>query len=253
MSTTRRQWDPDALAALEHERELLLRELRELDEQHATAEVDDNGYQALSDELTARAADVLTALDRGRDVKPTRRRSAKSAALMMAGIALAASAAGWLLADQLAPRVAPAPPQASAADGSSRVARLASVVAERPDDVPARLALARMLLQAQDLAAALEQFDAVAELDSSHAEALAYGGWVAVLSGDGAGGLARLDQAVAADPSYPDARALRGLALMRDGDDAAATAELRTYLRLAPDGPLAEQVESVVARLGRAP
>ena len=243
------RWNPDALAALEHQRNTLLRDLRELDEQHATADIDTGRYEALRDELTARAADVLTALDRNRTTRPTRPRQTRTTAMIVVAVALTAIAAGWLLTSQLAPRVAPAPPQAATADGGERIARLAAVVQREPDDVPARLALARLLLQEQDLPAALEQFDAVTDRDPAHAEALTYGGWVAVLTGDTAGGLKRLDRAVAADETYPDAHALRGLALMRSGDDAAAVTELRRYLDLAPSGPLADQVGAVIARL----
>ena len=243
------RWDPDTLAGLEHERDVLLRELRELEAQHGTAEIDDAHYEALRDELTARTAEVLTAISRGRSVKPVHRRRPWEVALTVAGIAVAAALAGWLLTNQLAPRMAPAPPQAASADATTRVARLAAVVQERPDDVTARLALARLLLQDQDLPAALEQFDAVAERDPAHVEALAYGGWIAVLTGDTGGGLDRFDRAVAADADYPDAHALRGLALMRAGDDAGAVTELRQYLALAPTGPLAEQVQTVVTRL----
>lgn len=247
------RWDPDALAALEHERDILLRELRELDEQHAAAEVDASHYAALRDELTARAAEVLELITRGRAVKPARRHRPWVAALAGAGMAVAAATAGLLLTSQLAPRVAPAPPRATTSDATARVARLATVVQDRPEDVPARLALARLLLQQDDLPAALEQFDAVVDLDPAHAEALAYGGWVAVLTGDTGGGLSRLDRAVESDAAYPDARALRGLALLRTGDDAGAAAELRQYLALAPTGPLADQVESVIGRLEAGP
>lgn len=247
------RWDPDALADLEHEREILVRELRELDEQHLANEVDERQYELLRQELQARATDVQTAIRRGIAATPARTHRPRAAALTAAATALVVGIAGWLLTSQLAPRVAPAPPRAAAADTTSRVGRLASVVQERPDDAPARVALARLLLQSQDLPAAREQFDAVTEIDPGHAEALAYGGWVSVLTGDAAGGLDRLDRAVAADPEYPDAHALRGLALMRSGDAEQAVAELRRYLALAPTGPLAEQVSTVIARLGQTP
>ena len=247
------RWDPDALADLEHQREILARELRELDQQHAADEVDRRQYELLRREMQARAADLQTSIRRGVAGKPAGTHRWRAAAVTAAATALTVATAGWLLVSQLAPRVAPAPPRAAAADTTSRVARLASVVQERPDNAPARVALARLLLQSQDLPAALEQFDAVVEIDPGHAEALAYGGWVSVLTGDVTGGLERLDRAVAADPDYADAHALRGLALMRSGDTDGAVDELRRYLTLAPTGPLAEQVSSVITRLGATP
>lgn len=247
------RWDPDALARLEGERDLLLRELRELEAQRTAGELDGPQYDALHDELTSRAADAIALLERGRVLRPARVRRPWRVALTTAVIAVAACAAGLLLADQLAPRVPPAPPAADESDAASRVARLAAVVQERPDDIPARLALARMLVQEQDLEGALTQFDQVAGLDPAHAEALAYGGWLTTLRGDVDGGLQRLDRAVAADPAYPDAHAFRGLTLLRAGDDAGAAEELRRYLQLAPTGPMAADVEAVVERLGGRP
>jgi tetratricopeptide (TPR) repeat protein len=246
-------WDPDALARLEDERDLLLRELRELEDQHVAGELDVRQYDTLHDELTSRAADAIALVERGRVLRPARARRPWLVALTGSSIAIAACVAGLLLADQLAPRVPPAPPAADDADAASRVARLAAVVQERPDDVPARLALARMLLQEQDLEGARTQFDEVVALDPAHAEALAYGGWLATLGGDLEGARQRLDRAVAVDPSYPDAHAFRGLTLLRAGEDAGALEELRRYLELAPSGPLAADVEAVVDRLGAGP
>jgi tetratricopeptide (TPR) repeat protein len=247
------RWDPDALARLEDERDLLLRELREVDAQHAAGELDRPRYEALRDDLTARAADAIARVERGRVARPAPTRRPWARGLAVAGIAVAAAAAGLLLADQLAPRVPPAPPAADEADASARISRLAAVVQERPEDVPARLALARLLIEAQDLEAARGQFDEVVALDPEHAEALAYAGWLTTLGGDVDGGLERLDRAVAADPSYPDARAFRGLTLMRAGEDAAAVDDLRRYLELAPTGPLVADVRAVVERLGGGP
>ena len=252
-SATRPRWDPDDLAQLEHERDILLRDLRELEAQHATGEIDSPQYEALRDELTTRAADTIALAERGKVNRPHRAPRPRSRLLAAAGIVTLAVAAGLLLADQLAPRVRPAPPVAQDADAAARIARLAATVEERPDDIPARLALARLLIQDQDFSAAQRQFDAVVDLDDNHAEALTYAGWLATLTGDTPGGLDRLDRAVAADPAYPDAHALRGLALMRTGDSSGALAELRRYLHLAPNGPLAAQVNTVIARLEGAP
>jgi tetratricopeptide (TPR) repeat protein len=250
VTATRPRWDPDTLARLEHERDLLLRELRELDDQRAAGEIDAARFEAVHGALTARAAATITAVADGRRHRPTRTARPGVAVATAAGLVVAAVAAGLLLADQMAPRVPPAPPVAAdAADGDARVARLAAVVDERPDDVPARAALARLLLQEQDLVAAQEQFEAITELDPDHAEALAYSGWLATLGGDPAQGLDRLDRAIAADPTYPDARAFRGLTLMRSGDEGAAIDELQTYLDLAPDGPLAGEIHAVIERL----
>jgi cytochrome c-type biogenesis protein CcmH/NrfG len=242
-----RRWDPDALATLEHERDLLLRELRDLDGQVAGGEIDPAQRAELADSITARAAEVIVEIEKGRAARPAPPRNGWRAIAFVVGLAAVVGVTSGVLKTELAPRTSP--DGAVEATTEERVARLARVVAERPDDVPARLALARMLLQQQDLPAARVHYDAASARDPSNAEALAYAGWIAVLSGNDQEGRARLDRAVTADPAYPDAHALRGLALMRDGDAATAVEELRRYLELAPRGPLTPQVEAVISRL----
>ena len=244
-----RRWDPDALATLEHERDLLLRELRELEGQLAGREIDPAQRAALNDSLTARAAEVITLIDKGRAARPAPPRRGWRTLAVAAGLAGVVVVTGGVLRTQMAPRTPTDGVPAAEATAEERVARLADVVAERPDDVPARLALARMLLQRRDLPGALVQYDAASAGDPTNAEALAYAGWIAVLTGQDQDGRARLDRAVAADPGYPDAHALRGLALMRAGEAPAAVDELRRYLQLAPGGPLSPQVQAVISRL----
>ena len=48
--------DPDALAALEEERDFLLRSLDDLEREHDAGDVDDHDYETLKDDYTARAA-----------------------------------------------------------------------------------------------------------------------------------------------------------------------------------------------------
>ena len=245
-----RRWDPDALATLEHERDLLLRELRELDAQVDGGEIDPAQRTELNDSLTARAAEVITLIDKGRAARPAPPpRSGWRKLAVAAGVAGVVVVTAGVLWAQLAPRAPFGSVPGAGATTEERVARLAGVVAERPNDVPARLALARMLLQQQDLPGALVHYDATSSVDPQNAEALAYAGWIAVLTGNDQEGPARLDRAVTADPAYPDGHALRGLALMRTGDSAGAADELRRYLELAPGGPLAAQVQAVISRL----
>ncbi|HET7652794.1 MAG TPA: hypothetical protein VFK42_07140 [Acidimicrobiales bacterium] len=255
MTTTAARWDPDRLAALEYERAVLARELREVDDQRARDEIDADQHAALVFDLRMRAAAIQRDIGNGRDRRPARRRrSRRGLVAIVTGLAGTAALLAWMLAGQVAPRVgSTAAPAAAESSVDARAQRLAAVVERRPDDAPARLAYARILLEQRDLRGALVQYDAAARIEPANAEALAYGGWVAVLTGDPGGGLARLDRAVAADASYADAHALRGLTLVRANDRAAASAELRRYLDLAPDGPLAAQVAAVVDRLGGEP
>ena len=246
--TRQRRGAPGVHVRLEDERDLLLRELDDIDSQHRSGEIGDDQHRSLSAEITHRAADALRGVDRSRPVRYLGRRRPVRRIVVIVGCGAVALAAGGLLVGQVAPRVPPAPPTEMVNGMTARVARLAEAVADRPDDVETRLALARLLMQAQDLVAALEQFDAVVERDPEHVEALAYGGWIAELTAAGGAG-ERLDAAVTADPGYPDAHALRGLYLMRRERHTEAIAEFDAYLQLAPAGPLAPQVEQVRARL----
>lgn len=247
--------DPDARADLERERDILLRELDELDEQLKAGEISQDQHARLGEALTSHAAATIVAMERGRPDRAGRDGRTRSLPVTLAvvtGVVAMAVLAGWLLIGQLAPRVAPTPAGPSAAAPEQRSNRLADVVAADPSNVPARLGYARFLIEQEDLPGALEQYDAAAALEPTNAEALAYGGWVAVLT-NSSDGLDRLHRAVAADPDYPDAHALLGLALMRGGDPAGARSELARYLEIAPQGPLAAQVQQLIDRLGAAP
>ena len=55
--------DPDELAALEEQRDFLLRSITDLDQEHAAGDLEDGDYQSLKDDYTARAAEVLRAIE----------------------------------------------------------------------------------------------------------------------------------------------------------------------------------------------
>jgi hypothetical protein len=72
-SARRRDLDPDALAALEEERDFLLRSLEDLEREYAAGDVDDSDFEELKDDYTARAAAVIRAIeDRTEAVKSLR-------------------------------------------------------------------------------------------------------------------------------------------------------------------------------------
>ena len=245
------RWNPDAYADLDAERAILLRELGELDEQLADREISAAQHARLSDEATNHLARVLVAMRRTQTARPRPpRRSTRNVSAIIVTVVAAAVGIGWFLTGHLAPRQDTR--KDTAATPAERDQRLAALVAQQPDDIGTRLSYARLLIGEQDYTGALQQFDAVVKLDQSNAEALAYGGWLAVLTGAN-DGLDRLDRAVQVAPDYPDAHALRGLALMRSGDQSTATDELRRYLELDPDGPLSAQVRELVTRLSTTP
>ncbi|HEX5615006.1 MAG TPA: cytochrome c-type biogenesis protein CcmH [Acidimicrobiia bacterium] len=126
-----------------------------------------------------------------------------------------------------------------------REAALRAAVDATPQSYNARIALARFLLN-NDLAGALREYDAAAEIDPTQPEPAAYGGWVLGLVARQAedadreqlvsGALARLDRAADVDPDYPDTFVFRGLILYTVLDDpAAAVPEFQRFLATAPD------------------
>src|ERR1700682_4779411 len=60
----------DERAHLESEREFLLKSLDDLEAEHAAGNIDDESYQGLHDDYTARAAATIRALRDGVDARP---------------------------------------------------------------------------------------------------------------------------------------------------------------------------------------
>ncbi len=270
MSTTR--FDPDELAALETERDFLLRSLDDLEAERAAGNLEDDRYRSLKDDYTARAAAVLRSLEEGFDARPAPTAVSWRRRLWVGlGIGAFAGAAAVLLAGALGPRL-PGTSVTGNAQSDRRQA-LQEQVSRHPDSAGAHLAYARFLLEAGEAADAVKEFDRAARLDPANAEARAYAGWLVFLaarsqsggpqaaqppSGDvndsgavvnelTAAALKRLDQAVAADPDYPDAHFFRGMVLLRGTNDpAGAAGEFERYLALAPEGPQSDQVRQLL-------
>jgi uncharacterized protein (TIGR02996 family) len=252
---------------LESERDFLLRSLDDLETERVAGNVDDESYTRLHDEYTARAAATIRALRDGVDARPVapavplRRRlligGAIAAFAVIAAVALAA-ALGARLPGQLA---SGNQSEGDSGEANDRRAALEQAVAANPDDVTARLALARFLEADGDLSSALRQYDEVTQRDPANADALAQSGRILYLTAsqtvpDQAAELVatareRLDAAVAADPDYADAYFFRAVLLAQErfGDDL-AIADAQHYLVLAPAGPFADQARQLLADLG---
>jgi cytochrome c-type biogenesis protein CcmH len=252
---------------LETERDFLLRSLDDLEAERAAGEVDDESYARLHDDYTARAAAVIRALRDGVDARPVapplplRRRllvvGAIGAFALVAALALAA-ALGARLPGQLA---SGNQEQEDERDADDRRASLEAAVEANPDDITARLALARFLEADGDLAGALRQYDEVTTRDPENADALAQGGRILYLTASRtppeqatelvAAARERLDRAIAADPEYADARFFRAVLLAQELlDRDVAIGDAQRYLVLAPNGPFAEQARALLADLG---
>ena len=240
----RRQVNPDQLAELEDERRFLLRSLSDLDRELAAGDVDEHDYAVLRDGYTARAADVIRALDD--DVAVRRNRPPRRWGVTLAWVVLVivvAGAAGWLVAARSGQRDSDAIPREDAV--TAKLSQARSAFAARPDEA---VALYREVL----------------DEDPTNPEARTYLGWLLAqasrASGPdaGAAGLAaayELLREVSQDtPGYTDAHCLLAVVAGRylaepevelarsegricmDGDPTGVTAQLV--------GPLMEELAS---------
>ena len=254
---------------LEAERDFLLRSLDDLEGERAAAGIDDESYSRLHDDYTARAAAAIRALRDGVDARPVaaplpwRRRLLVGGAIagfaLVAAAVLAAALGARLPGEFASGNEANDAPAATAPD---RRAALEASVEENPDDVGARVALARLLESDGDLAGALVQYDEVTARDPGNAEALAQSGRILYLTAKEVvpgsqqaidlvnEARSRLDSAVAAGPDHADARFFRAVLLAEERfDDDQAIADAQRYLVLAADGPFAEQAREILALL----
>lgn len=244
--------DPRARSSQE-ERAFLLRSLEDLEAERAAGGIDDETYQRLHADYTARAAALLRA-EHGEDAPLPNAppRSTGRRVAVVGGIVVFAAIAAVVLAFALGARL---PGQTiTGGTGEDQVSdtererALESVVAANPDDPSAHLALARFRMSAGDGSGALTEFQAAAGLDPSNPEPFAYSGWLVRLQGYPEEGLQLLDKAIEVDADYADARFFRAFILLRDlKRPAAAVPDLQQYLVLEPESPLADQVRNLLA------
>ncbi|MEZ5182596.1 MAG: hypothetical protein R2702_12090 [Acidimicrobiales bacterium] len=108
MSPAAGKLDPDALAALEEQRDFLLRSIADLDRELAAGDLDPDDHRTLRDDYTARAAQVLRAIDAQRAglAEAVRPRSLGRTLAIVAGIAVFALLSGLAVASALGARKA---------------------------------------------------------------------------------------------------------------------------------------------------
>lgn len=230
----RDQLDPDALAALEEERDFLLRSIEDLDREHEAGDVSDDDHRTLRDDYTARAAAVIHAID-GRRAAIAEAAPSRSPA-RIAGISLAvllvAGLAGFAVARM-------------AGDRSQGQEVSGGVVMSVGQQLTSCLQLSNTAEQPVDV---LECYDGILEDHPANVEALTYRSWF----------LLRLDlqnmtfveqawpaleEAVAIDPEYPDARVFRAIAFNRLCRPEEAAAELEAFDAARPLQEMVDLVE----------
>ena len=225
--------DPDALAALEQERDFLLRSLDDLERERAAGDVDDHDYRTLKDDYTARAAAVLRSIDAGRAAFASQRvqRSRGRRVATIAGVALVAVLAGVLVA------------QSSGRRGSGSLTGLDVTAAS------SRIPQCQTLEREGDIDAALDCYTEVLDAVPANVEALTFRGWLQVRERDLDAGLDDLDAAIQLAPEGTAAYIFRASARARAGDAPGAVADLAAFYGNDPDeqeAGLAEQFADAI-------
>jgi cytochrome c-type biogenesis protein CcmH/NrfG len=264
-------------ARLEAERDVLLKSLDDLEAEHAAGGIDDESYQTLRDDYTARAAAVIRALRDGVDARPDAPRTSwRRRGVVIGAVVVFAIGAAIALASALGARLPGQTASGNSQDAGAAkqsgptnaqvIQRLEEALAKNPGDVQTRLLLAPRLEASGDLSGALQQYDAILQTDPKNAVAAAQSGRIMYLSaeqlaqkhGDAAAQLvsrskSRLDQAIAADPTYADAYYYHAIVLANEYRDfEGAQNDLQHYLVLAPNGQWSDQAHQLLAEVTNA-
>jgi len=238
--------DSDARAELEEERDFLLRSLDDLEAERSAGELDEDDYRNLRDGYTARAAEVLRALDEDRAV---RERAAAAAPRPrwrrpVAVVVVLALAVGAGLA-------------VAAAAGSRRPGETATG-GNGPTAASSRLAQAASVAQ-DDPRRALELYDSVTRDDPENIEAWAERGLLLASLSVGIDRPGLLDEArrsvgraLELDPDSARSRFYLGLIELFSGDRAAASSAFEQALADDPPPPLKSAIQQRLEEL-RAP
>lgn len=217
---SRRDLDPDALAALEEERDFLLTSLADLEREHAAGDVDDADFEALNDAYTARAAEVLRAIADRRELAAEARpaRSLGRTIGLLALVGLLAVGAGWVVFRNAGTR---APGQGLTGDARQDSANLILQAQSATGQASAALSAGDGEKALALFEAAIKDYDRALELSPLNAEALTYRGWVlhTIAVNSSPAQAAQLDaqafeyltRAISADPRYSDARVFRAI------------------------------------------
>lgn len=213
--------DPDHLAALESERDFLLRSLDDLEAEHQAGDIDAADFEELRDDYTRRSAEVLRAIDEQRAAFATVAGVPLGKRLFtLFGVLAVAAVAGLLLAQSVGSR-----------SGSD------SATGDIARSTAGLLAEAETLTFEREWDEAVLVYEEVLDSEPSNLEALTYRGWLQFQLGDVAEGRDSLAQAVATDPTYPDAHVFRALIDRAAGqwDDASASLNTLEGLEVPPE------------------
>ena len=233
-TATKPSLDPDVLAALERERDFLLRSLDDLDAERAAGDLDTSDHAALADDYTRRLAEVARSIDEERTAfdQVDTKLDTRQRVFTVIGIVVLAVLAGVLLGEASGFR---SPDDSVTGDIRQSSAGL--------------LAEADTLTREQRWPEAIEVYDEVLDVAPGNVEALTYRGWLTARLGDDETALLDLREAVAVDPTYPDARVFSAIVLDNQLRFTEAAAELAAFDSLDPPEDMLMLVEQFDLRV----
>lgn len=249
---------------LEDERVLLLRAIRDLDEERAAGMLGDEDYRAMRREAEVRAVAVLRALEAregdGDDAAPAglrelRRPShrpfprgsrSRTVGVVVLGVVLVAAVIP-LLAGALGQRLPGEQITGQPAAAAGSLQYYEQQVQAHPKDPALRMNLAQAYRQAGLIQQAAQQYVQALAFDPRNVQALTALGELLYQQGRTKPALRAVDRALAIDASYPEALFDRGLILTRGLHRAASgRTALRAYLAAAPFGAHRAEAERLL-------
>jgi tetratricopeptide (TPR) repeat protein len=224
-----RELRPDELAALEEQRDFLLRSLEDLEREHDAGDVDEQDYTSLRDDYTARAARVIRAIEahQARVAAPRTSRARWRTLATVAGVVVFAIGAGVLVAQAAGRRES----------GDSVTGNIRESTRQ---EIDAAIGVASQ----GDWDEAIEALDAVLDEDPDNVEALTWKGWFQYRSGD-ATSMQTLVDAVEADPEFPTTHAFLAVILRDLGRPDYALRELDRLDELDPPAEVRQMVSGL--------
>lgn len=240
------------LASLEEQRIFLLNSIRELDDELAVGDLDQDDYQSLRSDYVARTAEVIKRIESPQTiaVSQTNRDAAQLSRsrrnlLTLLIVIVVAIGSGWLVARQSGQRLS----------GQSLTGGI--------EDSTASLLSRARATNFVDPKAAIDLYSQVLGVDPDNVEALTYRAWLLALIARGAGDEIKklaflsassdLERAITIDTKYPDAHCFLGIVRFRLGGDAVGAREQLTIC--ASQNPPAEVksfVDAIVAEVDAA-
>lgn len=251
-------------SGLEDERDVLLKRLRDLDEEFAAGALDETDYRNLRDDYTARAAEVLRQISAGAgagaevgvaDAAPpvphdhprrkvvggagvggaTGRRTSRGRSLVaLVLVAVMAAGAGFALAGSSGER------------GTNQ-----EVSGSLPEGSVDRITKAQLLVSEGKILEAVRVYDDLLADDPENPVALAQRGWLLSRVDPSLvdSGLASIDRAIAVEPSYFEAHFFRGMILWRaKAEPAMAVEAFQRALDARPPADVVASIEEVKAK-----